>query len=217
MFEEPDDDPMDYGYDEDAEYDRRRDEEMEYEHEKKSHEEKLRKESEANRSEIYDKIVKYFKIQLRHDDLPEEWYFKPVESCTEEEKNIILTMCEENKPKIDQKAYQTGNNANTKTYTIKASEVMGLMGLMNRMIKRCEEHSAPKIKPKIMEQEIDLDDWFANDVENFAKEAVKTFKLIEEDGSINTNRVDQIILDLCNKIFQSLYKEVIEAKENEAL
>ena len=200
-LEEPDYDPYDNEgnyYDEDAEYERKKEEEMEYKYEKEMRDKEKRKESEENRSEVYDNIIKYFKIQLEPDDLPVEWYFKPVESTTDEERNIIKEL-----------------NGYTKL-PISMNEVLGLMGFINKMIKRCEEHSKPEIEPNIMKKEIDLDDWFGNDVNNFAREAIKTFKLIEEDDAINTNRVDKIILDLCNSIFQALYREVVKNK-NEAL
>ena len=68
--------------------------------------------------------------------------------------------------------------------------------------------------PKVMDMEINLDDWFLDDIQKFTKRAVKSCLTLEEESFLGTNKMDKLILDICNKVFQELYREV-KLKQND--
>ena len=62
--------------------------------------------------------------------------------------------------------------------------------------------------PKVMDMEINLDDWFLDDIQKFTKRAIKSCLTLEEASFLGTNKMDKLILDICNKVFQELYREI---------
>lgn len=71
-----------------------------------------------------------------------------------------------------------------------------------------------KERPNICNEDIDLDDWLADDIYSFAEKIVKTMLLLEKDNVLNTNLTDKYFMDVCNKVHQALYKEAERQKDN---
>ena len=67
-------------------------------------------------------------------------------------------------------------------------------------------------RPKICNMNLNIDDWLEDDCFLFAQKVLKDILLLEEDDCLETNRIDQLFLSVCNKVHQCLYKEVDRLK-----
>lgn len=95
------------------------------------------------------------------------------------------------------------------SWTLSGMEIVALCNLISRYKSKMKPEVIKSSEaPKVMNMDIQLDDWFLDDIAKFTKNAVKTCLTLEEKSFLSTKKMDDLILDICNRIFQELYKEV---------
>ena len=129
--------------------------------------------------------------------------------------NEYITKFSNNKT-VSEKEIDLVRTIQKRNWTLSANEVLAICSLIKgRKFTKTEKEVLKKgDMPKVMDMEINLDDWFLDDIQKFTKRAIKSCLALEEASFLGTNKMDSLILDICNKVFQELYKEV-KLKQND--
>ena len=123
--------------------------------------------------------------------------------------NEYITKFSTNKT-VSEKEIDLIRTIQRRNWTLSSNEVIAICSLIKgRKFTKTEKEVLKKGDvPKVMDMEINLDDWFLDDIQKFTKRAIKSCLTLEEASFLGTNKMDKLILDICNKVFQELYREI---------